>query len=36
VPLTGRDQPLEVRLSLQGVLASLDFMDIYARKVAEY
>ena len=36
VPLVGRGQPVEVWLSLRGVLASLDFMDTYARKVAQY
>ena len=36
IPLTGEDKAREVRLSLQGVLASLDFMSTYARKVAQY
>ncbi|QQR38135.1 hypothetical protein [Devosia rhizoryzae] len=36
VPLIGVEKPAEVRLSLQGVLASLDFMSTYARKVAQY
>ncbi|WIY53509.1 hypothetical protein O9Z70_02925 [Devosia sp. YIM 151766] len=36
VPLTGVDQPVESRMSLRGVLASLDFMSTYARKVAQY
>jgi hypothetical protein len=36
VPMTGRQQPADIRLSLQGVMASLDFMSSYARKVAQY
>lgn len=36
VPLVGEEEPEEVWLSLQGVLASLDFMAAYARKVAQY
>lgn len=36
VPLLGRAEPVETRLSLRGVLASLDFMATYARKVALY
>ena len=36
VPLTGEKQPTEIWLSLQGVMASLDFMSSYARKVAQY
>ncbi|NGP17461.1 hypothetical protein [Devosia aurantiaca] len=36
VPLIGVEKPVEVRLSLRGVLASLDFMSTYARKVAQY
>ncbi|UYN99567.1 MAG: hypothetical protein KIT02_16945 [Devosia sp.] len=36
VPLTGVEQPVSTRLSMQGVLASLDFMATYARKVAQY
>jgi hypothetical protein len=36
VPLVGQEQPVQTWLSLRGVLASLDFMDTYARKVAQY
>lgn len=36
VPLTGDRQEAEVWLSLRGVLASLDFMATYARRVADY
>lgn len=36
VPLVGLEKPVETWLSLRGVLASLDFMDAYARKVAQY
>lgn len=36
VPMTGREQPEDVWLSLQGVMASLDFMSTYARKVEQY
>lgn len=36
VPLTGQENAQDIRLSLQGVLASLDFMSTYARKVAQY
>jgi len=36
VPLLGRADPVETWLSLRGVLASLDFMATYARKVAQY
>lgn len=36
VPLVGVEKPMDVWLSLQGVLASLDFMNTYARKVAQY
>ena len=36
VPLTGQDEPVKTWLSLRGVLASLDFMATYARKVAQY
>ncbi|KKB08825.1 hypothetical protein [Devosia chinhatensis] len=36
VPLLGVDRPVESRMSLRGVLASLDFMSTYARRVAEY
>lgn len=36
VPLTGDRAEAEVWLSLRGVLASLDFMATYARRVAEY
>ena len=36
VPLKGLDQPVETWLSLRGVLASLDFMETYARRVAQY
>jgi hypothetical protein len=36
VPLMGEEQPVETWLSLRGVLASLDFMDTFARKVAQY
>lgn len=36
VPLVGVDKPVESRLSLRGVLASLDFMSTYARRVAQY
>lgn len=37
VPLTSATEPVrKVRLSLQGVLASLDFMASYARRVSDY
>jgi hypothetical protein len=36
VPLKGLDRPVETWLSLRGVLASLDFMETYARRVAQY
>ena len=36
VPLAGQDAPVKTWLSLRGVLASLDFMATYARKVAQY
>ena len=37
VPLTGGDAASrEVWLSLRGVIASLDFMAAYARRVAQY
>lgn len=36
VPLTGAQDSKEVRLSLRGVMASLDFMAAYARRVAQY
>ncbi len=36
VPLIGQEQPVQTWLSLRGVLASLDFMDTYARRVAQY
>jgi len=36
VPMTGSGKPAEIWLSLQGVMASLDFMSTYARKVAQY
>ncbi len=36
VPLVGVEKPVESRMSLRGVLASLDFMSTYARKVAQY
>ncbi len=36
VPLVGIEKPVESRMSLRGVLASLDFMSTYARKVAQY
>ncbi len=36
VPLVDKDQPVVTRLSMQGVLASLDFMSTYARRVAQY
>ncbi len=36
VPLKGQDESVVTRLSMQGVLASLDFMDTYARKVKDY
>lgn len=36
VPMTGEEQPADIWLSLQGVMASLDFMSSYARKVAQY
>lgn len=36
VPMTGQEQPADVWLSLQGVMASLDFMSTYARKVEQY
>ncbi|MBO9589251.1 hypothetical protein [Devosia sp.] len=36
VPMTGAEQPADIWLSLQGVMASLDFMATYARKVEQY
>lgn len=36
VPLIGVEKPVESRMSLRGVLASLDFMSTYARRVAQY
>jgi len=36
VPLLGQDDPVKTWLSLRGVLASLDFMANYARRVAQY
>lgn len=36
VPLIGQEKPIETLLSLQGVMASLDFMSTYARRVAQY
>lgn len=36
VPMTGAEQPADIRLSLQGVMASLDFMSANARKVKQY
>ncbi|WP_152664644.1 hypothetical protein [Devosia geojensis] len=38
IPLAGDDPQAfaDIRLSMQGVLASLDFMDAYARRVEEY
>lgn len=36
VPLSGELKPVHIRFSMQGVLASLDFMSTYARKVAQY
>lgn len=36
VPMTGAEQPADTWLSLQGVMASLDFMSTYARKVEQY
>jgi hypothetical protein len=36
VPLTGEAGSKDVWLSLRGVLASIDFMATYARKVAQY
>lgn len=36
VPLRGQEEPVKTWLSLRGVLASLDFMETYARKVAQY
>lgn len=36
VPLLGKEKPVTTWLSLRGVLASLDFMSTYARKVAQY
>lgn len=36
VPLVGVEKPGESRMSLRGVLASLDFMSTYARRVAQY
>jgi hypothetical protein len=37
VPLTAAGEPVrKVRLSLRGVLASLDFMSSYARRVSQY
>ncbi|SFV36266.1 hypothetical protein SAMN05216456_2405 [Devosia crocina] len=36
VPLEGAEEQADIRLSLQGVMASLDFMSTYARRVAQY
>ncbi|WEJ32497.1 hypothetical protein [Devosia sp. SD17-2] len=36
VPLEGRIEAVETRLSLQGVMAALDFMSTNARRVAQY
>lgn len=36
VPLEGRVQPVDTRMSLQGVMAALDFMATNARRVAQY
>ena len=36
VQLKGVEKPVDTWLSLQGVMASLDFMATYARKVAQY
>lgn len=36
VPMTGAEQPADIWLSLQGVMASLDFMSANARKVQQY
>lgn len=36
VPIEGSDVLVDSRLSLQGVMASLDFMSTHARKVAQY
>lgn len=36
VPLVGVEKPVESWMSLRGVLASLDFMSTYARRVAQY
>lgn len=36
VPLLGQAEPVRTWLSLRGVLASLDFMATYARRVAQY
>jgi hypothetical protein len=36
VPLVGREEPVVTRLSLRGVLASLDFMLAFARRVSQY
>jgi hypothetical protein len=36
VPLQGVEAPVVTRFSLRGVLASIDFMATYARKVAQY
>jgi len=36
VPLVGQEEPVRSWMSLRGVLASLDFMQTYARRVAQY
>lgn len=36
VPMAGQDKPADIWLSLQGVMASLDFMSTHARKVEQY
>lgn len=36
VPMTGEAPPADVWLSLEGVMASLDFMSSYARRVEQY
>lgn len=36
VPMTGQEKPADIWLSLQGVMASLDFMSTHARKVEQY
>lgn len=36
VPIEGKEKPVEMRMSLRGVTASLDFMAAYSRRVAQY